>query len=87
MKNKEKEKTNSAVEYAKQFNLGSEYNIAFDSFIEGANWSDEHPRKGLVDIDKACEWLKDNIDYYVNKDFMSIDEFIGKFKKAMEEEQ
>ena len=55
MKNKEKEKTNAAVEYAKQFDLGLEYNIAFDGFIEGTNWSDEHPREGLVDIDKVCD--------------------------------
>lgn len=25
------------------------------SFIKGAEWSDEHPQKGLVNIDKACD--------------------------------
>lgn len=27
------------------------------TFIAGAEWADTHPRKGLVDIDKACRWL------------------------------
>ena len=27
-------------------------------FIVGAEWSDNHPRKGLVDINKAREWVK-----------------------------
>ena len=40
------------VKKAKEVN--SAYGIGF---LEGATWSDEHPRKGLVDIDKACEWL------------------------------
>lgn len=27
-------------------------------FIGGAEWADQHPRKGLVDIEKACKNLK-----------------------------
>ena len=27
-------------------------------FIKGAEWADSHPRKGLVDIEKVCEVLK-----------------------------
>ena len=27
------------------------------AIIDGATWADENPRKGLVDIEKACEWL------------------------------
>lgn len=26
-------------------------------FIRGAKWSDENPRKGLVDIEKVCSFL------------------------------
>jgi len=63
-------------------------------FEQGAKWADEHPRKGLVDIDKMCEWLYKNMDAYacpikahgsttwfayVNPDI------IKDFKKAMEE--
>ena len=27
-------------------------------FIEGAEWADENPKEGLVDINKAREWVK-----------------------------
>lgn len=29
-------------------------------FERGVDWADRHPRKGLVDIDKACAWLAEN---------------------------
>jgi len=29
-----------------------------------AEWADSHPRKGLVDIEKVCDWLKENSTYY-----------------------
>ena len=32
-------------------------------FITGAKWVDEHPRKGLVDIEKVCKWLEDRIKH------------------------
>ena len=32
------------------------------AFIAGAKWADEHPKDGLVSLDKACERL-DNIDF------------------------
>ena len=49
------------------------------SFIAGAKWADEHPRKGLVDIDKACEWLTNTtIGTFPYK-------LIEEFRKAMEE--
>ena len=31
---------------------------------EMAEWADSHPRKGLVDIEKVCDWLKENSTYY-----------------------
>lgn len=35
-------------------------------FTIGAEWADSRPRKGLVDIEKACEWLKDNANEYLD---------------------
>ena len=30
--------------------------VAYEfGFQQGAEWADEHPRKGLVDIEKVCE--------------------------------
>ena len=53
-------------------------------FIEGARWADEHPRKGLVDINKVCQWLR----YYRWKyeDSREGNEVMEKdIRKAMEE--
>ena len=46
----------------------------------GAEWSDEHPRKGLVDINKAVEWLETN-----QHGFILTEKDIEDFRKAMEE--
>lgn len=36
-------------------------------------------------VERACRWLKDNIDHYAyNKDFVPIEDFIKSFQKAME---
>lgn len=32
----------------------------YRSFVDGCHWADEHPK-----IDKVCEWLKPNLDCYV----------------------
>ena len=54
-------------------------------FITGAEWSDEHPKEGLVSIDKACEYWNNvakqaegEIGYYI---LSCLDEF----REAMEE--
>lgn len=55
-----------------------------DCFIKGAEWTDQHPRKGLVDIEKACEWLSDYIKYFnFWEDGTQRD--VEEFRKAMEE--
>ena len=46
------------------------------AIIDGAKWADEHPRKGMVDIDKVCKYLWE--DKYSK-------EQIEKLRKAMEE--
>lgn len=64
-----------------------------ESFIEGAEWADEYPKEGMVDLEKVCRWI-DNVDISkylsclfsgtVNISFLSND-FIRDLKKAMEE--
>lgn len=57
-------------------------------FCNGAKWSDEHPRKGLVDINEVCEWLDGFLDetplieYQVPEDGKK--RIIKSFVKAME---
>lgn len=59
-------------------------------FTIGVEFADSRPRKGLVSIEKACKWLKNNIhDYYSVGDGGDefegyFDEMIVDFKKAME---
>ena len=48
-----------------------------DAYIAGAT------EQKAIDIDKACEWLKENIDGGVHPS--STYGFVEKFKKAMEE--
>ena len=48
------------------------------AFLQGAKGADK------TMIDKACEWLKDHIDFEHNYP-NSKEEFINDFKKAMEE--
>jgi len=47
-------------------------------FVLGAEWADRHIRNGLVDIEKACEWLVKHTD-------LSHLQFED-FKKAMQED-
>jgi hypothetical protein len=50
-------------------------------FIDGAKWADEHPREGLVDIEKVCEWWSEVPDdtYGFNPCRIYMDDF----RKAM----
>lgn len=32
-----------------------------EGLIWGAKWADTNPKKGMINIDKACEWLWDEI--------------------------
>lgn len=58
------------------------------AFIAGVEWADAHPRKGLVDIDKVCDWMKnyrqessDGTGYVPG---IVNDKTIEEFRKAME---
>lgn len=61
------------------------------SFIVGAKWADQHPRKGLWDSEKVCKFLYEKIIdiTYLNNDntneHYDKDEFIEDLRKVMEE--
>lgn len=38
--------------------LGTQCGMIVGAFRNGVNWSDNNPRKGFVDINKAREWVK-----------------------------
>lgn len=56
-------------------------------FVLGANYADQHPRKGLWDGEKVIGWLKENIgEYYMTNEFEEyFDSMYEDLKKAMED--
>ena len=88
MTNEEKAKHLASREMYGGFTL-AEQNAAYDAAMAMAEWKDEQfaqERQQL--IDKACEWIKDNINSYLDwydwgKCRVGKDELIDDFRKAM----
>lgn len=89
--NREEEITNAALEEFYPYNQEDEYR---DAFIMGAKWSDEHPRKGLVDIEDVCKYLDKYLinDSHNREPFINFvngecfkETFISNLRKAMDE--
>lgn len=38
--------------------LGTQSSMIVNAFRKGVNWSDNNPRKGFIDVNKAREWVK-----------------------------
>lgn len=65
-------------------------------FTIGAEWADEHPKEGFIDINKIYEWFYTYfyvhphdchvVQYDSDEPFEDIDDFVEQFKKAMEEQ-
>ena len=53
-----------------------------DGFKDGADWADENPKEGLVNIDKACEYLESAIRPYMG--YSATCDFVDSFRKVME---
>ena len=74
-------KTKTIEERAKKYvwkEWTPEYHfIAEESYIAGAK------EQKVIDINKACEWLKENIEGGVHP--QSVYGFVDRFRKAMEE--
>ena len=74
-----------AKEYASKkgdISLSPIYNEALARIYEEAYIAGAKEQK-VIDIDKACEWLKENIEGGVHP--QSTYSFLDKFRKAMEE--
>lgn len=54
--------------------------VSSENFVKGAEWADK------TMIEKACEWLKENLQDYINDDWTSEPDFIKEFKQAMTED-
>ena len=80
-------------EYLKERNIPVD-SLEANSIIEGVEWADKHPKKGLVSLDRIVEYLNGELytscDYFGNvqtasRDCINKKEFIEKLCKAMEE--
>lgn len=81
---REEEIKQAAKNRADQYEHPVDWNNCYHHYIQGVEWADQHPRKGLVDIEKACEWLSDYIKYFnLWEDGTQRD--VEEFRKAMEE--
>lgn len=85
-KNREKEIT-QAVESEYFITKAEEF-----AWINGAEWADQHPRKGLWDSEKVIEWLKNNASQYMEDNHKygegceyDTAELVKDLAKAMEE--
>ena len=66
-----------ASEYANKEWTPEYHFIAEESYIAGAK------EQKIIDIDRACEWLKENIEGGVHP--QSVYGFVEKFRKTIEE--
>lgn len=65
---------------------GRDMLVAHDAFILGAQWADEHPKEGLISIDKVDKYLKEHIILYARTTTLDQQkEWFNNFRKAMEE--
>ena len=55
-----------------------------ESYRQGIEWADEHPKSGLVDVDGACLWLIDSLKAYNLMSTTAVEYFVGGFKNFCE---
>lgn len=60
------------------------WEIGAEMFRLGAEWADEHPQKGLISLDRACEYLESVFTSLTG--YYSGAEHTDDFRKAMERE-
>ena len=62
----------------------------FSVFLDGVKWADANPQFSKEKfIDKACEWLRNNIDFYVETNYgedfrVNMEQLLKDIRKAME---
>jgi len=68
------------ADFAREMNVNQ-------SFIEGAKWADQHPKEGLVDVEKVEQWIKECFAFLNDAGHhnFKVDKFIENFRIAMEE--
>ncbi len=55
-----------------------------EAFVQGAAWADEHPKRGMVDIEEVCSYIANNMrcnGYTCQTKFKFIQSLRDEFKK------
>ena len=92
---REEEKQQAANNYGLNARLGyprvmdETDKLICQAFKAGFDYSDEHPRKGLVDIERVEEWITGCFGFLNDAGHhnFKIEKFIENFRKAMLEEE
>ena len=88
---REEEIKQAAKNRADQYEHPVDWNNCYHHYIQGAEWADQHPREGLVDIDKIASFIKYHAQEFVYISTHSGEAKINEFKlveamyKAMED--
>lgn len=64
-KDRQYQLTGAAIDYCRKelpHYDGEALGEIVDAFEAGAEWADEHPKEGLVNLDKVCEWLENKCE-------------------------
>jgi hypothetical protein len=81
---REEEIKQAAKNRADQYEHPVDWNNCYHHYIQGAEWADQHPKKGLWNAEKVIRWLMNNINNYLVKG-RDIDLIYEDLHKAMEE--
>ena len=76
----------AAKEYVKGEPEGEQKIIAMVGFEFGAKWADEHPDGSQKFLDRACKWIRENLDRYDESIGLTKEEFIKEFLEFINEE-
>ena len=82
---REEEIKQAAKNRADQYEHPVDWNNCYHHYIQGAEWADQHPRKGLWDAKKVVEFIKNNVREYHKSGVFNVGDFINNLCKAMEE--
>lgn len=85
---REEEIKQSAKNRADQYEHPVDWNNCYHHYIQGAEWADQHPRKGLWDAEKVEKVLGNllfNKEKKIYRAYLDYDAFFEDLRKAMEE--
>lgn len=82
---REEEIKQAAKNRADQYEHPVDWNNCYHHYTQGAEWADQHPRKGLWDANKVLAWISQNIESYCKLDAKNFNNLLFDLEKAMED--